>query len=195
GRIRGIDCGITEALTNNFQKFELEEQISSTQSGAFFQFTCPTNNGISLLIFAKNPFPGLIRLFDHSDHQVVHDAIASIHNIILGATKTTPETTIHPHFANIQSCGGIEKIFSLFQRFVSKYSKDTAALCLGQLFRAQELIIGSKPAKQEIISYLKKLSQDEDQWLVKTAYSRLRNLSKNEANKAEIEKDGFQIQE
>ncbi|KAA6314544.1 MAG: hypothetical protein EZS28_055567, partial [Streblomastix strix] len=63
--------------------------------------------------------------------------------------------------------------------------------CLGNLFRAQE--IPDKQLRTEIIAHLKALLKDPDDWEKNAAKKALKGLSQNDANRTEIEKDGFVI--
>jgi hypothetical protein len=72
--------------------------IPRTFTKAFFYFTTPCSNEIDLLIYAKNPYPGLLRLMEHSDINIVSDGICSIYSILLSGANTTPETSHHPHY-------------------------------------------------------------------------------------------------
>ncbi|KAA6329625.1 MAG: hypothetical protein EZS28_053586, partial [Streblomastix strix] len=116
------------------------------------------NDEINLLIFQKNPFPGLLRLFDHRDILVAANANATINNILIACVHTTPMNQPHPYFESINTLGGVEKIFSLFRRNASKHSKDQAAICISLLFRAKE--IADVDMRREIIAHLKLLTND-----------------------------------
>ncbi|KAA6364365.1 MAG: hypothetical protein EZS28_040108, partial [Streblomastix strix] len=116
---------------------------------------------VSLLLAEKKPFPGLIRLLKHADILIVKRATDSIVNILNSVPDTTPHSDPHPHFETIQECDGVNKIFELFHRDdASKDNKDTAMICLGNIFRAQE--ITDEVMRHEIISHLKTLINDSD---------------------------------
>ncbi|KAA6384088.1 MAG: putative aurora-B kinase Ark1 [Streblomastix strix] len=187
-----------------------------------------SNDEVGLQIYSMPPYPGLIRLLEHSNIQytflipshaqialkcrcgsvsgvvldpyrrilfieIVIRIIHSILNILLVGANTTPETQQHPHFNSMQACDGIKKTYSLFHQNRNKEIKDIAAICIGQLFRAQE--ITNKSMRKDIIGYLKELTTDSDQWTRNEANWRLRGLAQNAVNKADIEADGFAIPE
>ncbi|KAA6378743.1 MAG: hypothetical protein EZS28_025729 [Streblomastix strix] len=76
-----IQSGIVESLLFIFITREINS-VSRISSSAFFDITSPSSNEIKQLIFSVNPYPGLIRLLDHSDTLIVNDAIASIYHIL-----------------------------------------------------------------------------------------------------------------
>ncbi|KAA6384710.1 MAG: hypothetical protein EZS28_019764 [Streblomastix strix] len=87
--------------------------------------------------------------------------------------------------------GGIEKLYSLFKRTdINKEIKDRAAICIGRLFRAKEL---PHSMRTEIISYLKTLINDSENFIKTNSRIILRNLAQNSVNKTDIEKGGFKI--
>ncbi|KAA6346666.1 MAG: hypothetical protein EZS28_052077, partial [Streblomastix strix] len=129
-----IECGIVDALLHIFLTRGLES-ITPAYIDAFFKLTAPCSNEIRQQIYLKNPYPALIRLLQHPDEYIVSDAITSIFNIQLCGLGTPLSTEQHPHYEEIAANQGIEKIFNLFQRNVSKYSKVRAAIILGHLFR------------------------------------------------------------
>ncbi|KAA6369388.1 MAG: hypothetical protein EZS28_035085 [Streblomastix strix] len=190
GRRRVIQAGIIEGFLYIFERRELKT-ITRTILYAFYQLTTPASDEINLLIFQKNPFPGLLRLFDHRDIDVLVDAIVTINNILIAGVHTTPMNQPHPHFESFNTLGGVEKIFSLFRRNVSKFSKDSAAFCIGYLFQAKEIV--DADMRREIIAHLKMLTNDPDYLFHNGAKLVLINLAQNKVNRAEIESDGFVI--
>ncbi|KAA6331446.1 MAG: hypothetical protein EZS28_053386 [Streblomastix strix] len=97
----------------------------------------------------------------------------------------------HPYFESINTLGGVEKVFSLFRRNASKHSKDQAAICIGQIFRAKEIV--DADMRREIIAHLKLLINDPVDWVKINQKQALRFLAQNAVNRAEIESDGFVI--
>ncbi|KAA6385785.1 MAG: hypothetical protein EZS28_018687 [Streblomastix strix] len=190
GRRRILQSQEIEGFLFIFKNRELNK-ISRNISQAFAVITTHSSNEIKQLIFDKKPFPGLLRLLDHTDRFVADDGIVSILNILNGGTKTTPDNSHHPHYETINACGGIQMIIRLFRKNGSKYSKDRAAICIGQLFRARE--INDKQMRVEIIRHLKTLVNDSDEWTKKSAKRRLGGLAQNEINKTEIQSGGFVI--
>ncbi|KAA6396727.1 MAG: putative NEK/NEK2 protein kinase, partial [Streblomastix strix] len=182
-RKRMIDAGIVEGLIFTFENHELN-LITRTHSLAFFWLVNATTDKIKLLIYNKNPYPGLIHLLEHSDDKIANDAIISIFLLLETGTNTNQDNEHHPHFESIQACDGINKIFALFQKNVRKYSRDRSALCIGFLFRARE--IADPIMRQEIISHLKSLLSDSDAWVKERAKDALKYLAQNESNRSEI---------
>lgn len=86
-----------------------------------------------------NPLPALIRLLNHSNIKFVDITIASINNIIIEAKNTKNNIETHPLFQIMYEIGGIQKIFELFNRNVSKFSKDRAALIISSIYYSKEI--------------------------------------------------------
>ncbi|KAA6403714.1 MAG: putative NEK/NEK2 protein kinase [Streblomastix strix] len=192
-RKRIISSGIVENILFIFTNRDFNS-ITRTYSQTFFQLTNPAGDEIRLLLIEKKPYPGLIRLHEHTDNLLAGDAIASIMNILSIGRSTTPNSEPHPHFEAIQECGGINKIFELFHRAdASKDIKDRSCICLGRIFHAQE--ITDTAMRHAIISHLKTLINDSDTWTKNNAKLRLKGLALNTVNKAEIEAGGFTIPE
>ncbi|KAA6343286.1 MAG: hypothetical protein EZS28_052321, partial [Streblomastix strix] len=139
------------------------------------------------LIYSKKPYPGLVRLLEHTDILVASDAIASIFLLLETGSNTSAIADPHPHYESILSCDGIKKIFDLFQKNISKYSRDRTALCIGYLFRAR-MITDSK-MRQEVINHLKSLLCDSNNWVKENSKTALKQLSQNEENRSEILND------
>ncbi|KAA6372049.1 MAG: hypothetical protein EZS28_032425, partial [Streblomastix strix] len=190
GRKRVIQSGVIEGFINVFENYDLN-LITRTYSQVFFQFTNPSSDEVCLLLAKKKPYPGLIRLLEHTIDDVAGDAIASIFNIQLSGSNTTPESDPHPHYETIQESDGIKNIFALFQMKGSKQNRDISALCIGFLFRARE--ISDQVMRQEIIGHLKSLLNDSDAWLKGSAKDALKYLAQNKKNKVAIEAGGFSI--
>ncbi|KAA6368938.1 MAG: hypothetical protein EZS28_035535, partial [Streblomastix strix] len=180
---RMISSGVIESLLFIFSNRDLNS-ITRTYSQAFFHITNNSSNEINLLLLEKKPYPGLIRLLEHTDDLIASDAIASIFNILAAGSNTPSDTDPHPHFESIQACDGIKKIFALFQKNASKFRRDRSALCIGYLFRAQQ--ITDQIMRNEIISHLKSLLNDSDAWVKGRAKNALKYLAQNEVNRTEI---------
>ncbi|KAA6396604.1 MAG: putative MAP kinase kinase family domain protein [Streblomastix strix] len=191
-RLQIISSSIIDSILAIFTNRELS-QITFTHSDVFLSLTHPASNEVRQQIYNENPYPALVRLLDHSDIQIVKRIITSIHNILSTGVDTTPDTQQHPHFNSFQAYGGIQQIYSLFQQNRDKDTKDTAAICIGHLFRAKE--IKDKQMRKEIIGHLKTLVTDSDDWTKNAAKPRLRGLAQNAVNKADIEAGGFVIPE
>ncbi|KAA6400719.1 MAG: hypothetical protein EZS28_003749 [Streblomastix strix] len=180
---RMIESGVVESLLFIYTNRDLNS-ITQTYSSAFLHITINSNDEIQLLLLEKNPYPGLIRLLEHPDDDIASDAIDSIFNILEVGSITTPDANPHPHYDSLQACDGIKKIFALFQKNGSKYCKDQAALCIGYLFRAQQ--ITDPIMRQVIISHLKSLLCDSEELMKDYTKEALNYLAQNEANRSEI---------
>ncbi|KAA6388052.1 MAG: hypothetical protein EZS28_016422 [Streblomastix strix] len=192
GRKQAINSGIAEALLHMFANQPLES-ITDEQASAFYQISF-TNQENKLLIFDNKPYPALIRLLDHSNSSVVDRTITSITCILLCGLKIYPANTQHEHYGVMNKCEGINKIYALFKRINTlKHAKDLAAICIGLLFKASE--ITDYWMRCDIITHLKKLVYDSDEWMKNASRERLKGLAQNLVNKGEIEKGGFVIPE
>ncbi|KAA6370464.1 MAG: hypothetical protein EZS28_034009, partial [Streblomastix strix] len=191
GRQNIVNSGIVEALIQIFLSRSLD-LITQPFSKLFFVLTHPSSDEIKLLIFSKHPYPSLIRLLNHENTDVVGNAIASIFNILVAGSSSTPQNSTHPHFDTISDCDEINLIFRMFKRNdVKNNSKHIAAECFGHLFRARE--ITNSEMKKEIIAYLKQNITKQDKKEMQNAIKALKRLALNGANRTEIEKDGFAI--
>ncbi|KAA6376740.1 MAG: hypothetical protein EZS28_027733 [Streblomastix strix] len=190
-RLRIINSGIVETLLHILLTRDLNT-ITRAFSQAFLDLTTKSNNEIKQSLYEKQSYPALIRLLNHPNNDITDDTISSIYNIMILGIDTPSISEQHPHFVEIHSCDGIKKLFDLFKRNdISKRIKDISTICLGNIFRAQE--IPDKEMKTEIIAHLKALLKDPDDWGKNAAKNALKRLSQNAANRTEIEKDGFVI--
>ncbi|KAA6393620.1 MAG: hypothetical protein EZS28_010854 [Streblomastix strix] len=181
-RGRAIECEeFIGGLLHHLSQIPLDK-ITRKMSSIFFFLTHPTSNEIRQLLYTKKPFSVLVRLLDHTNQYIVGDS---------GGTNITLRTQQHPHFDSMNACRGIEKIYSLFKKNVSKYSKDTSALAIGLLYRSKEIV--DQQIKIDIISHIKTLVDDKDDWTLKISRLTLSGLAQNEVNRAEIEKGWFKI--
>ncbi|KAA6390809.1 MAG: hypothetical protein EZS28_013663 [Streblomastix strix] len=180
---RIISSEIVENLLFIFSNRDLKS-ITRTHSQTFFNITKKSTDEVKLLIYNSKPYPGLFRLLEHQDYLVASDAIISIFNILISGSKMTQYTEPHPHYESIQQCDGVNKIISLFQKNLSKYSRDRCAICIGFIFRARE--ITNLFMKQEIFTYLKILLSDSDDWIKERAKDSLEYLAQNDKNRSEI---------
>ncbi|KAA6379436.1 MAG: hypothetical protein EZS28_025036 [Streblomastix strix] len=185
GKKLAIESGIIDALFHLLMTYPLGE-IAISHIWALFIFTYSSNNEIKMLLISKNSYQALLRLFDHPNIFIVNRAVVSIYNILLAGSNTIASSEPHPHFATIQTFDGIQKLYVLFQMNTSQYSKNFAAICLGELFISKEL---PDNMKKEIISHLKAIfSRQEDDQKV-SAKDTLSQLAQNSTNLAEIMKD------
>ncbi|KAA6384443.1 MAG: hypothetical protein EZS28_020031 [Streblomastix strix] len=177
-RKRIISSGIVESLLLIFTKRDLNS-ITRTYSQTFFHITNNLNDEVKLLIYNKNPYPGLIRLLEHTNSKIVSDAIISIILLLQAGSSTTKESDTHPHFESFLACDGLKKIFALFQKNVSKYSRDRSALCIVYLFKARE--ITDPLMRNEIANHIKSLQNDADTWLKERAKTALKYIDQSTA--------------
>ncbi|KAA6330038.1 MAG: hypothetical protein EZS28_053545, partial [Streblomastix strix] len=162
GRKNSIESGVAEELTTIIETRDFT-QISVVLVESLEHLTYPGSfENRQLLYERKNPYPGLFRLLDHQDSDVVLHALKTIGSIIYGGVGTTQINEQHPHFSKVADCDGIQKLFSIFQKASIKLMKDTAAVAFGRLFRAHE--IQDKEMKSLIINHLKSIIADPDQW-------------------------------
>ncbi|KAA6353093.1 MAG: hypothetical protein EZS28_051380 [Streblomastix strix] len=189
---QAIESGVVDALLHLFNT-QLLESITQSHIMAFFVFTYNTSKEIDLLIAEKKPYPSLFRLLDHQSISIVSRAANSIRNILVGGSNLTPANQPHPHFQAVSSFGGIDKLYSLFKKNLSPGTKNNAAKCIGQLFKAKE--ITNVEQRKDMIAYFKAAFTGSDETKKEDAKWILGVLAENSVNRAEIEKDGFKIPE
>ncbi|KAA6384299.1 MAG: putative serine/threonine-protein kinase Nek3 [Streblomastix strix] len=182
-----INSGAVEAFLRIFETYEFSV-ITKMMTAAFYILT-PTEDDISMMICEKKPFPGLLRLFDHPDDDIVSQSISSIKNIVASGQNTTSDTSVHPHYDTLNQCGGITKIYQLFQRNLSKRTRDHSAISLAMLFRARE--ISDTSMRKQIISHLITLLKDPEESVNRLAKVVIRGVARNSVNRAEIMKGDF----
>ncbi|KAA6388829.1 MAG: hypothetical protein EZS28_015645 [Streblomastix strix] len=180
GRLQLIELGVTVNLLTIFETRELNE-VTKPYIDAFIKFTYKSSDEIvQQLIKKKDPFPGLIRLLDHSNDQIVQSSIISIINILIFRGNGSDKNQPHPCFQAVEQCGGVDKIFELFKKNLNKGLKDRFAICIGKLFRAKEI---TNPEMKQVIVYLKQLVNDPDTWTKNEAKYALQELAENEGFK------------
>ncbi|KAA6397371.1 MAG: hypothetical protein EZS28_007104 [Streblomastix strix] len=188
GRLKAIEAGVAEELTNIIESRDLTS-ITISIIEALEYLTYP---GLfkqrQLLYEKKNPYPALFRLLDHQNTDVVLHTITTIGSILQGGIGTTKESEQNPHFQSVEECGGKQKIFSLFQTTSDKVIKDKTAIFIGRLYKARAIL--DKDMQQSIISHLKSITSDADEWTRRNSALAINYLSQNEDNYIEIVK-GF----
>ncbi|KAA6393598.1 MAG: hypothetical protein EZS28_010876 [Streblomastix strix] len=178
-RMQAIEGGIASQIIAILMTQPLNT-ITHPLSLSFYSFTNPFSPPILQQLAQLNSFPMLLHLLDHPNIQVVGDAIASLFNILLGVTSSLNENDPHPYFQTIQDMKGIEQLFKLFQSKAGKDTRDTTALCLAHLFRARK--IPNAEMRKEVISHLKSLVNDDDDWTKINVNIALRLLVVNDVN-------------
>ncbi|KAA6391675.1 MAG: hypothetical protein EZS28_012796 [Streblomastix strix] len=180
-RKRIIDSGYVRDLLIQFLTND-QESITLPHVHSFYVLTTPISEEVLQLLYSAKPYPALVKLLNHNDCQIVDYIVASIYSILTntqGSLNSQELTqTVHPHFVDMQACGGVQKLFSLFQRNLNKYSRDHSAICVGALYGNKE--ITDRNIRREIISYLKLLQSDYHDQLKYIANSTLIDLGKNE---------------
>ncbi|KAA6372614.1 MAG: putative serine/threonine-protein kinase Nek3, partial [Streblomastix strix] len=149
---RVIESGIVEGFISIFEKQELSTIVRAS-SQAFIRLLIDSSDEVKLLVKQLKPFPGLFRLFDHTERLVLCDAIGSIYLILVAGATSSSEDQPHPHFDVVQACDGVKKIYSQFQNKQEEYEKDRAAFCIGYLYRARECT--DVVMLKDIFTYLK----------------------------------------
>ncbi|KAA6377666.1 MAG: hypothetical protein EZS28_026807 [Streblomastix strix] len=189
-RKRCINSGIAKALLNIFENWQLED-IKEQHSQAFFKLT-RTNNENKQLLFTLDPFKGLLNLLNHSNINIQSNGIDSIFNIQKGGLNSTSQTEIHPYVDSIASLGGIGKIYEFMNRKnTNKDCKDRSVITIGFFYKARK--IENVELRTNVITHLKSIANDQNEWTKTSSRFALRYLAQNSDNKNEIEKDGFVI--
>ncbi|KAA6398122.1 MAG: hypothetical protein EZS28_006351 [Streblomastix strix] len=186
GRNNAIDAGITEVLINILESRELN-LITYPLLESFHVITLGASETRIKIYQKKNPYSSLLRILQHQNNEIVLSSIYSICSLLRGGLYTTQQGLPHPHFEIINQIDGINKIFSLINNNPDKKVKDAAAICLGRLHRSKE--IKDQNMKIQIISHLKSLLTDPDDWTKQESFIALGFLAKNSANSSEIVKD------
>ncbi|KAA6388341.1 MAG: hypothetical protein EZS28_016133 [Streblomastix strix] len=189
-RQRIINAGISQALIEMFAYRDFD-QINDSHMNAYIDITYPYTPLISQLLYEQKPFQSLLRVLDHNDSHIVDTAIGSIVNILYGIVMESNRVCVHPYYTDLAQIGGIEKIYSLFKRNISEFSKSTSAITIGVAFRNRE--IADYSMKVEIINHLKQTVNHQNEDMRKEAKFALRCLVQNYVNRTEIEKGGFKI--
>ncbi|KAA6392871.1 MAG: hypothetical protein EZS28_011602 [Streblomastix strix] len=202
GKKRTIVSGIAEGLLQILQNYPLRE-ITENNSKAY-RHLAYTSDENKRLLYQKDPLPVMIRLLDHTESKIVNHAIVTICNFLYSEVDQQ-ENKIHPHFQDLNKCDGINRMYQLFKKGPYKYSRDRAAIAIGLVLRSQEINVpvpakqkgnANASMKQEVIAHLKMLMLDDpEQWIKDAAKDALKGLAKNEANRVEISKGGFECPE
>ncbi|KAA6375577.1 MAG: hypothetical protein EZS28_028894, partial [Streblomastix strix] len=185
-----INSGIVDSIFLIFDTRDLSS-ITIPYVDVIQQLTAHCTDEVKLLLYSKKPYPYLLRLLNLSDNEVLEQTINSIINVLLAGSRTTPSSSLHPHFDQMSTYGGIEKLYSLFKRTdVNQKVKGKTAICIGKLFNKAEI---PHSMRTDIISYLKTLINDSDNFIKINSRIALTDLAQNSVNKSEIEKGEFRI--
>ncbi|KAA6368000.1 MAG: hypothetical protein EZS28_036473 [Streblomastix strix] len=187
-RKRMLQAGIVEALIYILETYNVEK-IKLQVIQVFNIISNTSDNELLKILVEKQIYQPLILQFDHSNNDIVELSIQTITRNIVESAYLTSEMQCHPLFNTFFEKGYIDKIYELFKRNLSKYSKNLATYSIGRIFRSKEII--NVNMKSEVIANLKTLINDKD--YVSLAKLSLRGLSYNPVNKAEIETEGFII--
>ncbi|KAA6391762.1 MAG: putative NEK/NEK2 protein kinase, partial [Streblomastix strix] len=82
-----VKAGIIEGFNDIFENRE-HNLITRTYSLTIFQITSNSSDEVKHLIYSKKPYPGLVRLLEHTDILVASDAIASIFLLLETGSNT-----------------------------------------------------------------------------------------------------------
>ncbi|KAA6393498.1 MAG: hypothetical protein EZS28_010978 [Streblomastix strix] len=165
-----INSGIIDELFKIFATRNLN-LIPLSFTDVIISISNHCNDELNEQIINKNPFPGLIRLLDHPNQNIVDNVIISIYGLIV-----TKETILnlgpHPHYNTIAAL-----------RFF-------AIALIGHLYKARE--ISDISMRRDVVSFIKKqyLQNLEHRPEAKRI---LIYLAENDVNRAEIEKGGFVV--
>ncbi|KAA6355404.1 MAG: hypothetical protein EZS28_049069, partial [Streblomastix strix] len=175
-----------QVLSNIFETRDL-----STITPPFIEaFQCVTSQCslelINLIYIKKNPYPGLFRLLEHIQFEIVLLAIRSIGSMLLCGLNGFKDSEPNLHFESIESINGIKKFFSLFKKTKDKQLKDKLSICIGILFHAKE--ISDINIQKEVISHLKSIIDDSDELTRDSSILAIACLARNQENRAEIMK-------
>ncbi|KAA6389219.1 MAG: hypothetical protein EZS28_015251 [Streblomastix strix] len=161
GRQNAIETGVTDELSTIFESRDLTS-ISLPFIEAFFCISFPGDkvDFRPIIYKRKNSYPGLLRLLDHKNSDMVLHDITTIVSILNGGIGSTKETEQNPHFQSVEECGGIQKLFTLFQKTSDKVIKDKIAVSFGRLFKAH----ADEWARSNSILTINYLAQNEDNY-------------------------------
>ncbi|KAA6363442.1 MAG: hypothetical protein EZS28_041031 [Streblomastix strix] len=174
-----INSGIVDSLFFIFDTRDLSS-ITIPYVDVIQQLTVGSIE-VRLLLYSKKPYPYLLRLLNHSNNEVILYTIYSIVNILLTGFNTTSSSSLHPHFDQMSTYGGIEKLYSLFKRTdVNQKIKDITAICIGKLFNKAQI---PHSMRTEIISHLMSIVGDSDTLTQDTSRIILGNLAQNSENR------------
>ncbi|KAA6397177.1 MAG: hypothetical protein EZS28_007295 [Streblomastix strix] len=88
------------------------------------------------------------------------NSITSIHILITQVIQDTEEDKLYQLFDEIQGCNDVSKIYEVFIRNMSKYTRDCCSMSIGYLYRSRE--IRDQKMRSDIIQYLILLTDDSD---------------------------------
>ncbi|KAA6393688.1 MAG: hypothetical protein EZS28_010781 [Streblomastix strix] len=186
-RMQIIEAGIVDSLFHVYTTRVLA-QITQPYINVFYQLTVNTSDEVLSLISEKKPYHSLFWLLDLKDDgtQGIYFAILSIYNFLLSGISKKDDTNQHPHFDDLQTCDGVDKLFNLFKRDdIQINTKNLTAICIGLLFKAKEIV--NQQMRYEVVSYLKLLISDFDEWIRNASELALCYMLQNSVNYSEIE--------
>ncbi|KAA6363671.1 MAG: hypothetical protein EZS28_040802, partial [Streblomastix strix] len=116
GRNDAISAGVTQELVNIFEKRDLTT-ISPIYVDAFLNILIPFSLGNRNQVYIKkSPYPGLFRILEHNDIEVVRLSIRSIGSMLICGLIGVQGAEPNLHYESIDSFNGIKKLFSLFKK-------------------------------------------------------------------------------
>ncbi|KAA6329586.1 MAG: hypothetical protein EZS28_053591 [Streblomastix strix] len=161
GRLNAINHGIALNLINIYETRDLA--LITTPLIEVFNVLLQTSSDIIMQVFNnKNPYPGLFRLIDHKDNQIVLLSLQSICSLLKGGLDTTEAIEQHPHYNIIDRCNGIKILYKLFKTTQTPELQDICAICIGRIYRSKE--VQDKDIRQDVIAQLKNMVHDLNEW-------------------------------
>ncbi|KAA6387005.1 MAG: hypothetical protein EZS28_017468 [Streblomastix strix] len=189
-KMNAINHGIALELVTIYETRDLP--LITTPLVEVYNVLLQTSSEVIIQVFNnKNPYPGLFRLIQHKDNQIVLLSLQSICSLLKGGLDTTEVNVQHPHYNIIDSSNGIKILHKLFKTAQSKELQEISAICIGYIYRSKE--IQDKFIKKDIITFLKNTVYDLNEWTRVASIEAISLLAQNQVNLAEIISDEFFI--
>ncbi|KAA6380232.1 MAG: putative AGC family protein kinase [Streblomastix strix] len=175
-RKSAIEAGVTQELIKIFEHREFDS-ITTPFIQAFLCLISPSDKQVKIQLYQKqNPYPGLIRLLNHTNKNsdIILFACQSLNQIIESLLK---QQESHPHYQQFKDLHGIEVLYSLMkQSNLNKKIRDTSAICIGKIYYAREI---DELMKEDVISHLKSLLIDADKKTKEESFKTITYLALN----------------
>ncbi|KAA6394930.1 MAG: hypothetical protein EZS28_009542 [Streblomastix strix] len=139
GRLNAINHGISLNLINIYETRDLA--LITTPLLEVFNVLLQTSSDIIMQVFNnKNPYPGLFRLIEIKDNQIILLSLQSICSLLKGGLDTTEAIELHPHYDTIDRCNGIKILYKLFKlTSTTPELQDICSICIGRIYRSKEV--------------------------------------------------------
>ncbi|KAA6391479.1 MAG: hypothetical protein EZS28_012999 [Streblomastix strix] len=116
-----------------------------------------------------------LEICNQSYNNVILYAINQIFNILGFGAKQASSSSQYPHFETISAYGGVDKLYSVFERNdVNKKVKGKATICISKLYRSKVL---DEKMRTDIILHLKTHINDSDNGTKINSISALNGLA------------------